>query len=69
MYRIAEMTNATKAQIIVFINAIFGILTAFNIELSDAKEGAILVLVNASLGLWVAFTYNSSRKRQEETTQ
>lgn len=59
------MTNAVKAQIIVAINAVFALLTAFNVELSDKKEGAIIVLVNAILALWVALTYQYSHKRVE----
>lgn len=58
-----EMTNAVKAQIIVVINAILGLLTAFGVDLSDAQQGALLVVVNAVLGLWVLVTYQLSHKR------
>lgn len=63
MQRIATMTNATKAQIIVVINALFAFLQAFGVDLTDEQQGAILVLINALLGLWVGLTYNSSHKR------
>lgn len=66
MERFMTMTNAVKAQIIVTINALFALFTAFGVELSDKKEGAILVLVNAVLALWVAFTYQYSHKRVVE---
>jgi phage terminase large subunit-like protein len=65
MRRLAEMTNATKAQIIITINAIFAFLQAFGVDMTDAQEGATIVLVNALLALWVGLTYNYSRKRQE----
>lgn len=64
------MTNATKAQIIVVINAILALLQAFGVDLTDEQQGAILVVINALLGLWVGLTYNQSRKRklnEEET--
>lgn len=65
MQYFAEMTNATKAQIIVLINAIFALLQAFGVDFSDEQQGATLVLVNAVLALWVGLTYQYSRKRQE----
>lgn len=65
MQSFAEMTNATKAQIIVLINAIFALLQAFGVDFSDEQQGATLVLVNAVLALWVGLTYQYSRKRQE----
>jgi hypothetical protein len=65
MDRFLTMTNAVKAQIIVVINAIFALLTAFGIDLNDMQQGTILVLVNAILALWVAFTYQYSHKRVE----
>lgn len=61
------MTNATKAQIIVVVNAIFAFLQTFGIDMTDEQEGATLVLVNALLGLWVGLTYNYSHKRKENT--
>jgi hypothetical protein len=63
MKRVIEMTNATKAQLVIFINAIFAFLQAFGIDLTDEQQGAILVLVNATLALWVGLTYDLSRKR------
>lgn len=70
MNSILNMTNATKAQIIVLINAVLALLQAFGVDLTDEQQGAILVVVNALLGLWVGLTYNQSRKRksnEEET--
>lgn len=63
MRRIVDMTNASKAQIIVVINAIFAFLESIGVHMSDTQQGAILVLINALLALWVAFTYNYSHKR------
>lgn len=63
MRRILDMTNASKAQIIVVINAIFAFLESLGVHMSDEQQGAILVLINSLLALWVAFTYNYSRKR------
>lgn len=60
------MTNATKAQIIVFINAIFAVLQAFGVDFTDEQQGAILVLINAIIALWVGLTYKSSFKRTSE---
>lgn len=61
-----EMTNASKAQIIVVINAIFALLQAFGVDINDEKQGTILVLVNALFGLWIALTYSYSRKRKDK---
>lgn len=63
MNRFATMTNATKAQIIVVINALLALLQSFGVDLTDQQQGAILVLVNAGLGLWVGLTYKDSVKR------
>lgn len=60
------MTNASKAQIIVVINAIFALLQAFGVDINDEKQGTILVLVNALFGLWIALTYSYSRKRKDK---
>lgn len=65
MNRLATMTNATKAQIIVVINAVFAFLETVGVDLSDAQQGAFVVLVNALLGLWVGLTYSASRKREQ----
>lgn len=65
MHRFIDMTNASKAQIIVVINAIFAFLQAFGIDMTDEQQGTTLILVNALFGLWVAFTYNYSHKREK----
>jgi hypothetical protein len=60
-----NMTNATKAQIIVVINALLALLQAFHVNLSPGQQGAILVFINAVLALWVGLTYTYSHKREE----
>ena len=58
------ITNATKAQAIAAVNAILGLLSAFNIaHLTDAQSGALLVAVNAILALVVGITYKASKAR------
>jgi hypothetical protein len=58
------ITNATKTQLVVTINAIFGVLAAFNVgHLSNAQQGSILIAANAVLGLIGGVTYKSSKKR------
>lgn len=68
MTRLWAMTNAIKAQIIVVVNSIFGLLEAFDVDLSDAKQGSIIVLVNAVLALWVLLTYKNSKTRIPENS-
>jgi hypothetical protein len=63
MNGLATMTNATKAQIIVVINALLALLQSFGVDLTDEQQGAILILINAGLGLWVGLTYKDSTKR------
>lgn len=58
------MTNATKAHIIVLINAALILVTAFGVTLSDKQTGAVMLAVNAALSLWVALTYKNSPKRK-----
>jgi uncharacterized MnhB-related membrane protein len=59
------MTNATKANIISLVNAILGLLTAFDVAFTEAQKGAIIAVVNAFFAAFVATTYKKSRKRQE----
>jgi hypothetical protein len=61
-----EMTNAIKAQVIVLVNAVIGLLTAFGVDLTDKQQGALIVFVNAVFGLWVLLTYQYSHKRATE---
>lgn len=63
MSRVLAMTNATKAQIIVALNAVMGVLIAFDVPLTLVQVGTIDVAVNAVFGLFVAATYTSSAKR------
>ena len=60
------MTNATKALLIAFINAVLPLLTSFGLDLSDAQIVAIQGVVNAGLALVVALTYKQSPKRIPE---
>lgn len=63
------ITNAVKAQFIVLVNAVLGVLAAFGVAgITDAQKGALLVAVNAVLGLLVAVTYKSSSKRVPDST-
>lgn len=57
------MTNALRAQIVVVVNAVIALVTAFGVTLTDAQTGAITLAVNAVLGLWIAATYKSSPRR------
>ncbi len=58
-----NLTNATKAQIIIFVNALLGLLVAFGVDFSDAQRVAITTTVNAGLSVWVGFTYKDSPLR------
>jgi hypothetical protein len=59
------VSNALKAQIIVAINAVLGLVVAFGVSLTDAQQGAITVAANALLGVWVAVTYKASPMRKK----
>lgn len=64
MERFLVMTNATKAQVIVVVNAFIALLQSFGADLTDAQQGAIVFFINAVFALWVGLTYTESRKRQ-----
>lgn len=64
MKRFTTMTNATKAQIIVVINALLALLAEFGVDFNVDQQNAIIILVNALLALWVGITYDRSYKRQ-----
>lgn len=57
------MTNATKATIIAFINALFGLLAVFDLALTEAQKGAIILVVDLALAAWIGLTYKDSPKR------
>jgi hypothetical protein len=58
------ITNATKAQAIAVINAVFGVLAVFDVaNLSDAQKGAVLTAANAVMALIVGVTYKQSALR------
>ncbi len=59
------LTNATKAQAAILINAVLSAIVVFG-RLSDAKSGALGLVANAALGLYVAATYTNSPKRVPE---
>ncbi len=60
-----NLTNATKAQAAILINAIISAVVVFGL-LSDIKAGALGLVANAALGLFVAATYTNSPKRVPE---
>lgn len=59
------MTNATKAQLGVLINAVVSAIVIFGL-LSNEKAGALGLIANAVLGVFVAATYKDSPKRVPE---
>ena len=63
MNAIQNMTNATKALVIAFLNAGLALLTAFGLSLSADQVAAIVAFANTGLALWVALTYRDSPKR------
>jgi hypothetical protein len=63
MDAIRNMTNATKALVIAFVNAGLALVSAFGVSLSDAQSAAVITFVNAGLALWIALTYKDSSKR------
>jgi hypothetical protein len=63
MNAIRNMTNATKALLIAFVNAGLALIAAFGVSLSDAQSAAVVTFVNAGLALWIAMTYKESAKR------
>lgn len=60
------MTNATKAGIITFINAVLFALPAFGVPLTEAQNAGIGLVVNSGLGLAVLLTREYSHKRVPE---
>ena len=58
------MTNATKAQIIVAVNAILAMVVAFGVNVTDGQQAAIQGGVNALLGLWISLTFHKSPYRE-----
>ncbi|MCR4340945.1 MAG: hypothetical protein NUW01_13780 [Gemmatimonadaceae bacterium] len=57
------MTNATKAQVVVLVNALLVLVTSFGVDLADGQRAAVEGAVNAALALWVGLTYKNSSKR------
>lgn len=54
------MTNALKALITTAINALMGVLIAFDVLLTQAQIGSIMVAVNAILAIIVYVTASQS---------
>ncbi len=59
-----EISNATKAQAIIAINALMAVLVEFGIDLSEKQQAAIAILVNALLSLYIGLTFKQSGKRK-----
>lgn len=57
------MTNALKAGIVAFANAILAALPLFGVPLNEAQIAALALIVNTGLGIWVALTYKNSPAR------
>ena len=58
-----KLTNATKAQLVAFVNTGLALVIAFGVNLSDTQTAAITAFVNAGLSVWIAMTYRFSPKR------
>jgi hypothetical protein len=63
MQRLLTITNATKANIITLVNAIYAALLAWGVSLTDTQQAAVLGLINVIAAIWVAYTYQLSDKR------
>ena len=63
MSRLAEITNASKANIIATANALLGLLLAFGVDITKEQTAALVLLVNTVLVLWIGLTYDLSAKR------
>lgn len=50
--KLAVISKAREAQIVALVNALFGVLLAFNIVLTSTQLGAIDIAVNAFLALF-----------------
>ncbi len=57
------MTNAIKAGIIAFVNALLALVVGFGVPLTSVQIGLIGTAVNAGLALWVLATHKNSAKR------
>lgn len=65
---IVTATNASKAQVILAINAILGLLSAFHVTLSQTKLAAAGLAANALLALFMSLTYQRSSLRTQAPT-
>lgn len=60
------MSNATKAQIVLVINALLGVAVAFHVVFTQTQVGAMQIAANAVLSLFVGATYTQSSKRESD---
>ncbi len=60
-----QLTNATKAQLAVFINSVVSAIVIFGL-LTDIQAGALGLVANSALGVFIAMTYQNSPKRVPE---
>lgn len=63
------MSNATKAQLVLAINALLGVAQAFHAALTAPQLGAVQIAVNAVLALFVGATYTQSAKREPDANE
>lgn len=63
--KLRVMTNATKAQIVVSLNAILMVLISFHVLLTQTQVASIGIAANAILGLFVGTTYTQSAMRAD----
>jgi hypothetical protein len=57
------MTNATKANILAFLNAVLALAVLFGAPLTEEQLAGIGIALNAGAALVVGFTYKDSPKR------
>lgn len=57
------MTNATKANIIAFLNALLAVAVLFGLDLTEDQLAGIAVALNALGAVVVGLTYKASPKR------
>lgn len=63
------MTNALKAQIIVSVNALLGLIVLFGVPLTTQQQAGITLFVNSVLAIYVGMTYKRSPKRLPESLE
>lgn len=61
--KILTATNASKAQVVIVVNAIFAVLQAFDVVATQTQVASVQLLVDALLGLFVGLTFQQSAMR------